>query len=119
MDTMASNMLRLMYVWDTPSEGKVSNMNLKTKYRAVLAAAIAPLFAATAFAQVRASQDGQAVDANNRVGSGGYNQGVSNRPGVTPNQVIYGNTTGGSSFTGRINERDTGAFTGPILVARG
>ena len=89
-------------------------MKIKSAYRALLAAAIAPLLASMAFGQVRAEQNGQAIDANNRVGSGGYNQGGSSAPGVTPNQVIYGNVTGGKQFSGPVRERDPQAFTGPI-----
>jgi hypothetical protein len=96
------------------TKGKGGRMKNKTAYRALLAAAIAPLLASMAFGQVRAEQNGQAIDANNRVGSGGYNQGGSSAPGVTPNQVIYGNVTGGKQFTGPVHERDPQAFTGPI-----
>src|SRR3954447_13537278 len=63
------------------------------KTRWALAAAVAaavPLFAATrpASAQYRIENDGRARDANNRLGSGGYNDGAGVRvPTVTANQI--------------------------------
>jgi len=78
-------------------------------------AALAALAAAPVIAQVRSSQDGRAMDANTRVGSGGYNSGAGTGqiPTATPNQIIYGDVTGGKQFRGPIIERDPGAFTGP------
>jgi tetratricopeptide (TPR) repeat protein len=90
-------------------------MKLSRKAYQVLgiAAAGALLIASLASAQVAApGQDGRAMDANNRVGSGGLNQGNA-QPGVTPNQIIYGNVTGGKRFRGPIGETDPGAFYGP------
>lgn len=82
--------------------------------RWVLAAAVAAsLMSVPAMAQIRAGQDGHASDSSNRVGSGGYNSGgyIYNN-GVNPNQVIYGNVTGGQWFHGP-GERDPRQFTGP------
>lgn len=80
----------------------------------ILAAALAAaaMFAAPAFGQVRANQDGHANDASNQVGSGGYNLSSGRGGGITPNQIIYGNVTGGLAFQGP-HERDPRAFTGP------
>ena len=76
-------------------------------------AATQALLASLASAQLQATgQDGRAMDANNRVGSGGFNQ-PSGQIGVTPNQIVYGNVTGGKEFRGPVGSRDPGAFTGP------
>jgi hypothetical protein len=79
----------------------------------MLATAAAAVFvtAMSAVAQI-ATQDGRALDANTRVGSGGFNNRL-NQGGVTPNQIIYGNVTGGQQFRGPVLERDPGAFMGP------
>lgn len=66
-----------------------------------------------AVAQVPAQQDGRALDANNRLGSGGYNQANRGQAGVSPNQIIYGDVTGGKQFRGPVAARDPYAFTGP------
>jgi tetratricopeptide (TPR) repeat protein len=63
-------------------------------------------------------QSGQVLDANNRIGSYGYNNGVngfgvSNNQVVTGNQVINGNVTGGREFRGFVPYTDPGAFRGP------
>ncbi|HSZ54547.1 MAG TPA: hypothetical protein VK797_02725 [Tepidisphaeraceae bacterium] len=83
------------------------------KTRWVLAMAVGPVLTIgiPLGAQI-ATQDGHALDANIRVGSGGYNYRSPNQ-GVTPNQIIYGNVTGGQQFRGPVLERDPGAFTGP------
>src|SRR5579871_6453677 len=71
-------------------------------------------FSSLCQAQIAApGQDGRALDANNRVGSGGINQGASQGTGVSPNQIIYGNVTGGKRFRGPVGETDPGAFYGP------
>jgi len=49
--------------------------------------------------QVRVRQ-GIARDASSRVGSGGRNTGVIQRPGVLGNQIVSGNIGGGQSFRG-------------------
>ncbi len=81
-----------------------------------LALAIAEALAMTtiASAQIAApGQDGRAMDANNRVGSGGMNQPGGAGGGGSPNQIIYGNVTGGKRFRGPVGETDPGAFYGP------
>ncbi|HEX4794387.1 MAG TPA: tetratricopeptide repeat protein [Humisphaera sp.] len=68
-----------------------------------------------AFAQFPAQgQDGHANDANNRVGSGGYNGGGQRGPAVTGNQIVTRNVTGGREFRGPVGYSDPGSFTGPI-----
>ena len=74
-----------------------------------------------ASAQFQAQQDGRAHDANNRVGSGGFNESLPSGPrgtSVSPNDIIYRNVTGGKEFRGFLPERDPGAFTGVIPGAR-
>jgi len=95
-------------------------MAAKHADRRILTLAIAgalPLLALTlsADAQVATGNNGRALDANNRVGSGGINGpgGSGIAGGVTQNQIIYGNVTGGKGFTGPLGERDPGAFFGP------
>ena len=61
---------------------------------AATAAAQTLLSATLASAQLPSNQDGRAMDANNRVGSGGMNA-PTGQIGVTPNQIVYGNVTGG------------------------
>lgn len=76
------------------------------------AMAAASLISVPAMAQIRAGQDGHANDSSNRVGSGGYNApGSVYNNGITPNQIIYGNVTGGLQFQGP-HERDPRSFTG-------
>jgi tetratricopeptide (TPR) repeat protein len=90
-------------------------MNMTCKAYRVLALAVAEalVMATVASAQIAApGQNGRALDANNRVGSGGLNQ-PTYQGGVTPNQIIYGNVTSGKGFLGPIKERDPGAFFGP------
>ena len=81
---------------------------------AVMGMSLVPVLPAAA--QVRVQQDGRAADANTRVGSGGYNDAVrpSSVGNVTPNQIFYGNVTGGREFRGPVAERDPRAFMGPI-----
>src|SRR3954447_12338536 len=88
--------------------------------RWMLAAAVAGLAMAAwgapgALAQGRVN-NGNALDANNRVGSGGSNDGAGgNRAGftgVTGNDIVTGNVTGGKGFHGTINYTDPRAFRG-------
>lgn len=73
----------------------------------------AALVAVAARAQVRVGDDGRALDANPRVGSGGYNS-----PGyippvqVTGNQIVTGNVTDGRYFRGDIPYTDPREFRG-------
>jgi hypothetical protein len=64
-------------------------------------------------AQYRVGSDGRALDANNRIGSGGYNSGGTNRPlGPSGNDIVTGNVTGGKQFRGNVPYTDAGAFRG-------
>jgi tetratricopeptide (TPR) repeat protein len=93
-------------------------MNTTHRTRWLLALAVgaaAPVVVASpALGQVRATnQDGAALDANNRVGSGGRNAGATgidnraNAQRVTGNQIVTGNVTGGRHF------RDSVGYTDP------
>lgn len=65
-------------------------------------------------AQYRVGNDGRALDANNRLGSGGFNKdpGVGRAPRVDGNQIVTGNVTGGKEFRGPVGYTDPGAFRG-------
>ncbi len=64
-------------------------------------------------AQHEVTQDGRALDANNRIGSGGYNDGGTSVPrGITGNQIITGNVTGGREFRDDPGYRDQHEFRG-------
>ncbi|HSV16686.1 MAG TPA: hypothetical protein VLI90_20645 [Tepidisphaeraceae bacterium] len=83
----------------------------------ILAAALSalPILAATAHAQYRVGDDGRANDANNRLGSGGYNSGrdASQRPYSSfGNQIVTGNSTGLSYFHGNSQVTDPLEFRG-------
>jgi hypothetical protein len=79
--------------------------------------------AATPFpaaAQHRSNNDGRALDANKRVGSGGQNDGAPgnngygrNGPMVTGNQIVTGNVTAGRQFRGAVPYGDPANFRGP------
>ena len=91
----------------------------RSSLRWVLAAAVAGpavgLLAPPAHAQYQVNNGG-ARDANNRVGSGGRVDGPDGGragPGVTPNQIVYGNVTGNRAFSGPIGAPDARAFRGP------
>ena len=88
---------------------------MKTPRLAVLlAAAAVPLIVGeVAQAQYRIDT-GRANDANNRVGSGGYNGGgrVYN-PGAYGNDIVYGNVTGGREFRGNISSFNPYNFQAP------
>lgn len=89
---------------------KIRN-NKKWLYAAIIAALPTGTMLPTANAQQRVGDDGRALDANNRIGSGGYNHGgVAPLPNVTGNQIITGNVTGGRAFRGAIGYTDPGAF---------
>lgn len=77
------------------------------------ASALIALWAVPVLAQYRVGDDGRALDANNRVGSGGYNQSRDLPYRVTANQIVTGNVTDGKQFRGPLGYSDTGAFTGP------
>ncbi len=74
------------------------------------AAAVIPvLWAGVARAQFRVDDGGHALDANNRVGSNGYNDNGQVGPramGITPNDIVYGNVTGLDYFHGSTQDND-------------
>src|SRR6476619_6134855 len=79
------------------------------------AVAAVPLFiASAASAQQRVNNtDGRALDANNRLGSGGYNQGAEHRPAApSGNDIVTGNVTGLNYFHGRVDYTDPRAVRG-------
>jgi tetratricopeptide (TPR) repeat protein len=83
----------------------------------VLAAAVVGVglggMPSSAQGQQRVGGDGRALDANNRVGSGGINEpGYGGPPGVTGNQIVTGNVTGGQQFRGAVPYTDPFAFRG-------
>jgi tetratricopeptide (TPR) repeat protein len=88
--------------------------------RAVAAAGVlaaATLVANPASAQQRSNNDGRALDANPRVGSGGQNDqgggGYSRQgPMVTGNQIVTGNVTAGRQFRGPVAYTDPNSFRG-------
>ena len=69
---------------------------------------------ATASAQYRINEnDGRALDANNRLGSGGHNTAKDLRVGTpTGNDIVTGNVTGMRHFRGRVDYTDPRAFRG-------
>src|SRR4051812_28525790 len=87
--------------------------------RWILFAAVAavPLFglASGAAAQYRVNTAGRALDANNRIGSGGQNPADgANRTGnmVSGNDIVLGNVTGGKQFRGGVPYSDPTEFRG-------
>ncbi len=66
-------------------------------------------------AQYRIADDGHALDANNRIGSGGYNRGGDVPYRVSGNEVVTGNVTGGREFRGPVGYTDPTAFRGPTV----
>jgi tetratricopeptide (TPR) repeat protein len=88
-----------------------------TKRRApLLAAVLAVPFLAVLPARIAHAQfpvnnnNGHANDANNQVGSGGYNAPSRPNTGVTANDIVYGNVTGLRGFSARLQETDPTAF---------
>jgi tetratricopeptide (TPR) repeat protein len=67
------------------------------------------------FAQQRVGDEGRALDANPRVGSGGYNSGgISGNMIVTGNNIVTGNVTGGKEFRGNVPYTDPREFRGTV-----
>ena len=83
------------------------------------AALSVPLFLATsAHAQFRVGDDGRALDANNRLGSAGYNDNrLPPNAILDANRIITGNVTGGREFRGT-PDPDTGLPTSPYRDTR-
>ena len=89
-----------------------------SRRRWIVSAAVAalPLFALApqGLAQYRVGADGRALDANNRVGSGGHNPSDQAARTNLPsgNEIVTGNVTGGRHFRGPIGYNDPRAFRG-------
>src|SRR5262245_39186003 len=84
----------------------------------LLVSAAGMALSSMATAQYRVGTDGWALDASNRVGSGGYNQAVALPNNITTNnylnnELITGNITGGSQFRGFVPYKAPDAFRGP------
>lgn len=69
------------------------------------------------YAQYRVGSDGRALDANNRIGSGGINEGSSAGQqvpyGYLGNNIVTGNITAGREFRGFVPYSNPTAFRGP------
>lgn len=74
-------------------------------------------------AQQRVGQDGHVLDANNQIGSGGYNTPTARPPDLVNgyrnpntynNDVVFGNVTNGRAFTGFLPYSDPRQFQGPV-----
>jgi tetratricopeptide (TPR) repeat protein len=94
-------------------------MNASRRAQWLLAAAMAALpgmmIASSASAQYQSGQNGHALDANTQVNSGGQNTGgPSNSAAVTGNQIVTGNSTGGTFFRGPVPYNDPNTFDGPL-----
>ena len=85
-------------------------------WRLAAAVAAVPLLAAlptrTARAQFPVQSNGHARDANNQVGSGGFNNSTRTGASVTNNNIIYNNVTGNGGFRGGLQETDPLSFRG-------
>lgn len=89
---------------------KLNSRNLITS--AALGAALA--IAAGAHGQARVDT-GNALDASNRVGSGGFNQKSANIPqNILNNAIVTGNVTGGREFRGNLPYGPSRAFRGNL-----
>src|SRR5205809_233306 len=92
-------------------------MTANRSTRWVLSAAVAaavPLLglASVASAQYRVNTAGRALDANNRLGSGGQNPTNNNYNAVSGNDIVLGNVTGGKEFHGHVPYTDPNEFRG-------
>ena len=92
-------------------------MNNTRRIGWVLTAAVAAvsLAGSSASAQQRVGGDGRALDANNRIGSGGSNEGAGGGPlgpGQIGNQIVTGNVTAGQQFRGFVPYSDPFSFRG-------
>lgn len=81
----------------------------------MLAAAAALAFPATGVAQYQTQNStGRLLDANNRLGSDGINDGRRVEGGVNADDIVYGNVTRGRQFRGNVSSTDPRAFRGNI-----
>src|SRR5262245_56687972 len=97
----------------------------RTKWILLAAIAAVPLAPLSVSAQLRSTQDGSALDANNRVGGTGRNDvgaGFRIDSRVSPidiptgNQIVTGNVTGNKQFRGPVGYRDANEFRGPTAT---
>jgi tetratricopeptide (TPR) repeat protein len=92
-------------------------MSRKSRNQWLLTAVLAGLpsitYITTAAAQSQQPANGRALDANNRIGSGGTNSYTAPPSvGVFGNQIINGNVTGGKQFRGNVGYSDPNEFHG-------
>jgi hypothetical protein len=91
-------------------------MNTRTRSRLLMTAVAAALplaaFSLPAHAQTQVQQNGNALDANTRVG--GTGEAPNRNPTYTGNQLVTRNVSGGKAFRGPINYTDPLEFRGPI-----
>src|SRR6266550_3062122 len=87
----------------------------RTRWIIKTAATAVFLIAPLGFAQQRVGEEGRALDANNRVGSGGYNSGViTGNMLLNGNNIVTGNVTGGREFRGNVPYTDQREFRGTV-----
>lgn len=100
-------------MFDTMSDKANRFPRLTAVTVAVTTVLLTNAMSSNAVGQYRVGSDGRAQDANNRIGSGGYNSGGTNRPlGPSGNDIVTGNVTGGKQFRGDVPYGDAGAFRG-------
>jgi len=85
-----------------------------TRVWILLAAAVLPATASLLHAQARVDTGGRVLDANTRVGSGGYNSARDSTAGLNGNLVVTGNVTGGREFRDVVGYTDPRAFRGEL-----
>lgn len=78
----------------------------------ILGVATASVASTVALGQVKTNDNGRALDANTRVGAGGYNAARPNLQLVTPNDIAYGNVTGGRGIRANLEGDPTQPFGG-------
>src|SRR5437879_2507694 len=82
----------------------------------ILSAAVAAVpvlvFSSDAAAQYRVNQDGQALDANSRIGSNGNNNETGIRNSINGNDIVTGNVSDGKQFRGFVPYRNARDFRG-------
>lgn len=92
-----------------------------SRSRLVLLAAVAAVPLLAMATPVRAQfpvDNSRANDANNRIGSGGYNTGpIPAQETVTGNDIVTGNVTAGKAFRGPVGYRGPNDFAGPSATA--
>jgi tetratricopeptide (TPR) repeat protein len=93
---------------------------MKTNRFQVLTLAVAGILTVPTMGQYRVGDDGRALDANNRIGANGRNEGgmvstpYSGQINASGNQIVTGNVTGGRQFRGNVGYTDPTAFRGNL-----